>query len=306
MITVRGLTKRYRATVAVEDVSFDIGAEPIVGLLGPNGAGKTTTIKCLCGLVRPTAGSVAVDNIDVVERPRAAAAKVAAVLEGNRNIYWRLTVRENLEFFAALHGRSRRSVGARIDDLIERFGLGEKRNAPARMLSKGTQQKLALACAFVKGTPVLLLDEPTLGLDVEASYELRAHLREIAASGERTIVLSSHDMAVVQDVCERVIIINGGRIVTDDRVSHLLDVFRARAFRFTVLGRVQDLSGRFPLIEVTEAADRTLVDVELLEPAAIYDVIDALRAQGATLESIERREPNLEEIFLEVVRKAPA
>ncbi len=312
IVSVEHLTKVYRSrrrgeVRAVDDVSFEVAPGEIVGLLGPNGAGKTTTIKCLCTLVTATSGRMVVDGVDAAQQPRAATAKLAAVLEGNRNIYWRLTARENLEYFAALHGIPRRSISSLIDDLISRFGLTEQRDADARTLSRGMQQKLAVACAFVKQTPILLLDEPTLGLDVETSLELRGMLRSMAGHEGRTILLSSHDMDVVQDVCERVIIINYGRIVTADRVDNLLEVFRAKAYRFTVQGRIDDelatsISSTIPGASLNGDGQVSMIDVELLDGGRLYDLIDLLRRGDLTIESIDRKDPNLEEIFLRIVR----
>lgn len=312
IVSVEHLTKVYRSrrrgeVRAVDDVSFEVAPGEIVGLLGPNGAGKTTTIKCLCTLVTATSGRMVVDGVDAAQQPRAATAKLAAVLEGNRNIYWRLTARENLEYFAALHGIPRRSISSLIDDLISRFGLTEQRDADARTLSRGMQQKLAVACAFVKQTPILLLDEPTLGLDVETSLELRGMLRSMAGDEGRTILLSSHDMDVVQDVCERVIIINYGRIVTADRVDNLLEVFRAKAYRFTVQGRIDDelatsISSTIPGASLNGDGQVSMIDVELLDGGRLYDLIDLLRRGDLTIESIDRKDPNLEEIFLRIVR----
>ena len=177
LMSVEGLSKTYRTRSgpvrALEDVTFSVGTNQIVGLLGANGAGKTTTIKSICGLVRPTAGRIVLDGVDALRSPRAAARRVAAVLEGNRTVYWRLSVRENLEYFAALRGLRRKDVRSRISELIERFHLEDKASTRAMRLSRGMQQKLALACAVLPATPLLLLDEPTLGLDVEIG---RAHV----------------------------------------------------------------------------------------------------------------------------------
>lgn len=293
--------------MAVDDVGFGVSAGEVVGLLGPNGAGKTTTIKCLCTLIIPTSGTIVIDGVDAVQWPRAAVSKVSAVLEGNRNIYWRMTVKENLEFFAALNGVGMNQIRSYREELIERFDLSSKATTAARMLSRGMQQKLAVACAFIKQTPVLLLDEPTLGLDVETSHELRLHLKEMASAGERTILLSSHDMDVVQDVCDRVIIINEGRIVTDDRVANLLELFKARAYLFEVGGLLSDsqrmeLARTFPMSEISSDAHSTSIRVELLEPNSLFELIDLLRRCEVTIESIGRMDPDLEEIFLRIVK----
>jgi ABC-2 type transport system ATP-binding protein len=312
VLRVKNLRKVYHSrrrgdVVAVDDVSFSVHKNEVVGLLGPNGAGKTTIIKSICTILLPTSGEIWVDGIDALRNPRAALEKVTAVLEGNRNVYWRLTVRDNLEFFAGLQGQSLRSVRAYIDELIELFNLTEKVNEQARALSRGMQQKLAVACALVKRTPILLLDEPTLGLDVETSYELRWILKRMAEQGERTILLSSHDMNVVQDICERVIIINHGRIVADDRIENLQKLFTASAYRFEIEGHLspqqqQKLTKQFDMVKISTDGSRTIIEAELLDSQKVYEIIDVLRENGCQLESVGKQYPDLEEIFLRIVK----
>lgn len=312
VIHVKNLTKIYRSrrrgkTVAVDNVSFRVRKNEVVGLLGPNGAGKTTIIKSICTILRPTSGEIWVDGADAIRNPRAALEKVTAVLEGNRNIYWRLNVRDNLEFFAGLQGQSLRSVKSYIDELIEMFDLTEKVREQARTLSRGMQQKLAVACALVKRTPILLLDEPTLGLDVETSYELRWILKRMAEQGQRTILLSSHDMNVVQDICERVIIINHGKIVVDDQIENLRKLFTASAYRFEIEGHLsshqeQQLKERVDLLKISVNGQRTIIEAELLGSQRVYEIIDVLKGNGCQLESVGKQYPDLEEIFLRIVK----
>ncbi|MCL0036461.1 ABC transporter ATP-binding protein [Dehalococcoidia bacterium] len=312
VLEVRNLTKVYRQrrgedVVAVDDIGFIIKKNEVVGLLGPNGAGKTTTIKCICTLIRPTSGSIRINGTDAQRNTRIALRHVAAVLEGNRNIYWRLSVRENLEFFAGLQGIRSGRVRSYIDELIEMFQLKEKERTDARNLSRGMQQKLAVACALVKKTEVLLLDEPTLGLDVETSHELRFTLKNMARRGERTIILSSHDMSVVQDICERVIIVNNGKIVTDDQVANLLRLFHASAYRFEIEGRLskqqeRQLEERFEMLKISETDHHTEIEAQLEDGNRIYEVMDILKAGNSRIRSIARKEPNLEEVFLNIVK----
>lgn len=312
ILQVEELTKTYHNyrrgdVVAIDGISFLVNRGEVIGLLGPNGAGKTTTIKCLCTLIRPTSGHIAIDGVNALTHPRDALTKIAAVLEGNRNIYWRLTPRENLRFFAGLQGIQMKRIRSSIDQLIEFFNLREKMNTPARMLSRGMQQKLALACALVKQTKLLLLDEPTLGLDVEASYELRKLLREMVQREQRTVLLSSHDMNVVKGMCDRVIIINQGRIVTDDTVSNLLEVFKARAYEVILSGHLNEsqqceLKERFESIQINTGIDRSTIQVEFLKGRRFYELIDILRENGSMVESINHLDPDLEEIFLKVVQ----
>ena len=312
ILSIEGLRKVYSSRkrgdiVAVDGVTFDVSQRQIVGLLGPNGAGKTTTIKSICTLLKPTSGKITVDGIDALEKPRKAVAKVAAVLEGNRNIYWRLTAIENLELFAGLHGISAKHAREEIGGLLERFRLEDKAKAEARTMSRGMQQKLAVACAFIRHTPILLLDEPTLGLDVETSLELREQLKQMATEQDKTILISSHDMDVVQDLCERVIIVNEGKIVTDDKVGSLLELFKARAYRFEIVGRlgsdqVDILKADFPMAEVTLDEHRSLIDVQFANNTQIYELMEALRRFGSEIEAMDRQDPDLEQIFLKIIQ----
>jgi ABC-2 type transport system ATP-binding protein len=311
VLAVDGLSKSYRSRSrgevrALEDVSFSVSAGEIVGLLGANGAGKTTAIKSVCGLVTPTAGAIQVNGVDALGSRRVAARHLTAVLEGNRTVYWRLNVRENLEYFAALRGIRVRNARAQIDSLVERFDLTDKAETPAMQLSRGMQQKLALACAVLPGTPLLLLDEPTLGLDVETSHELRGYLRGLAAGDDRAIVLSSHDMQVVRDVCDRVVIINGGRVVADETVDGLMKLFTARSCRIKLAAPAPAVA-RASLSEEFEGlrfVDDTTIEVVLRDSPAFYELFDLLRSSGCEIDAVDSIDPDLEEIFLTIVKGA--
>jgi len=308
-LSVRGLTKQYGsgddAVLAVDDVSFDIEGGTVVGLLGPNGAGKTTTIKSMLGLVLPTAGDASVAGVDVHENPSAAYSHVGAMLEGARNVYWRLTVRENLAFFASLGGVEPAALRERHDRLLDQLGLAGKADETVNDLSRGMKQKVSLACALARETEVVFLDEPTLGLDVESSVELRREIRRLAEQESMTIVLSSHDMDVVQAVCDRVIIMSDGRVIADDTVENLIDLFRSQAYRVTVDGSVpestrRDLEAGFDVSAWEYAGDRTTFEVAVSVGEAFYDLADALRRVGLVVETIQSIEPDLEDVFLEV------
>ena len=311
-LVVENLTKVYRKrgkedVVALGGVSFSLKKGEIVALLGENGAGKTTAIKCACTLIRPTSGRVLIDGMDPSRHPRATLGKIAAVLEGNRNVYWQLTVRQNLEFFAGIQGIPFKRVRAYVDVLLRTFRLDHKVDTVARMLSRGMQQKLALACALVKQTDILLLDEPTLGLDVTTSIELRTVLQEMAAREDRTIMLSSHDMGVVEAVCDRVIIMHQGRVLVDDRLSKLLDLFRPQAYRCRLAEPLTELQeqairSRFPGAAVQSRVQDEAAEVEISVPEGFYAVVDVLRDTGAAVHSIERRAPTLEEVFLSITK----
>ena len=310
ILTVENLRKTYSDgdVVAVDDLSLSVERGTVVGVLGPNGAGKTSTIKSILGIVVPDHGTVRVDGVDVHDDYRRAYQKVSAVLEGARNVYWRLTVMENVSFFASLQGIDPREVRREHEELLELLGIAHKRDEVVRNLSRGMKQKTALACALARRTPVLFLDEPTLGLDVETSYDLRRELERLVEQENRTVILSSHDMDVVQDLCDRVVIMDDGRVVTDERVDDLVDLFRAQAYELAVEGSVPthartELERAFGAEAWDEQAGRTAFEVSLGDPDRIYDLMDTLRNVGVTPLSVSTIEPDLEEVFLEVTNR---
>lgn len=306
-VAVDGLQKQYGnddTILAVNGIDFAVGQGTAVGLLGPNGAGKTTTIKMLLGLVVPTSGRARVGGVDVHEDKRVAYRRVSAMLEGARNIYWRLTVRENLQFFAALAGQHPSAVRERHDELLEQFGLSEKADTPVRELSQGMKQKVSLACTLTRDADVVFLDEPTLGLDVESSLELRAELRRLVDDDGLTVVLSSHDMDVIEDICDRVIIMNEGRIVADDTVENLLDLFRTQTYEVRLDGHLSktirhSLQTEFGAADF-ECRDKYEQFYAQIISDEFYALSDTLREAGVTVASIKTVEPDLEDVFLQI------
>jgi len=309
VLSVDGLHKEYgngeETVTAVDDVSFDVHRGDVVGLLGANGAGKTTTIKSILSLVVPSVGTVEIAGIDATANPRTAYRHVGAMLEGARNVYWRLTVRENLQFFAALAGQRSDEAREQQARLLGQFGLEDKADDPVNELSRGQKQKVSLACTLARGTDLVFLDEPTLGLDVEASLSLRRELRRLATEESVTIVLSSHDMDVVEAVCDRVVILSEGRVIADEAVSDLVDLFETQSYRIEVDGAVTEdiravLTERYEATDWTEQHDRTSFDVTIAEGESLYDTLDVLRAADVSLADINSQDPDLEDVFLEL------
>ncbi|MFO8110810.1 MAG: ABC transporter ATP-binding protein [Thermoplasmata archaeon] len=308
-LVVDELSKVYRerkgkGVTAVDNVSFKVEEGEVVGLLGPNGAGKTTTIKCICGLINPTDGRIRVFG-HTMDKPRLVAENVSAVLEGNRNIYWRLTAKENLEFFAGLQGIPTTKAKSEISRLLEMFDLEEKKDVTARKLSRGMQQKLALGCALIRQTPLLLLDEPTLGLDVEASIDMRKFILDLAREKGKTILLSSHDMKVVEDVCERVLVINHGQLIVDDDIRKLKRLFKVQSYEISVRGRIDErhLQDKFEELSVEEKDGHSIISAHLSSSESVYRLMKVLRENHAEIEQIRSLEPGFEEIFLKVLRR---
>jgi ABC-2 type transport system ATP-binding protein len=306
-LSVEGLTKRFGsgpdAVTAVDDVSFSVAEGSVVGLLGPNGAGKTTTIKSILGLVLPDAGEVQIRGVDVYANPRAAHAHVDAMLEGARNDYWRLTVRENLRYFTTISGVDPDSVADRHDRLLEKLDLAEKADVPVRKLSRGMKQKVSLATVLAGGADVVFLDEPTLGLDVESSLTLRRELTRIVDERDLTAVVSSHDMGAVEDICDRVIIMNEGRIVADDTVEEIRQTVDTQAFRITSPDfspdLLADLRERFDVVDVTRLGDRTRIEVAT-DSDGFYALAARLQRADVRLDSVTTVEADLADAFVEL------
>lgn len=279
----------------------------IVGLLGPNGAGKTSTIKMICGLLIPDSGTITINGLDSSKQRLDTLRNISAVLEGNRNLYWRLTVRENLEYFAGNRGLSRKEVSKRVDQLLKEFRLKDKETELVNRLSRGMQQKLAIAVAMLADSEVILLDEPTLGLDVETGYEVRELLQAIVRDYNRTIIISTHDMDVVQALCERTIIINNGNIVTDDRVENLLRLFEVRTYSITLGSLLTDeqqekLQLSFPSFIYKPDTIQSTIEVDLVKSEQIYDLFDILKIDQTPVESIDHGTVNFEQVFVKILK----
>jgi len=306
-VAVEGLRKTFgtgpEAVTAVDGVSFAVERGAIVGLLGPNGAGKTTLIKSILGMVLPDEGEVRIGGVDTREAPRAAYATVDAMLEGARNDYWRLTVRENLRYFATIAGVDPDSVADRHDRLLERLDLTGKADVPVRELSRGMKQKVSLASVLAGGAEVVFLDEPTLGLDVESSRTLQRELRRLATEADLTVVLSSHDMDVVETVCDRVVIVSEGRIVADDSVDALLGTEGSHHVRI----RSADFDDA-TLVELRERGDLTAVErldngarIEVqTDSDGLYALFAHLRRADVTLDDVRTVERDLEDVFVDL------
>ncbi len=210
VLAVDALTKSYRGIPAVSDVSFTVARGEIVGLLGPNGAGKTTTINMVLGVLAPDTGRITIDGIDVVTSPAAARARtnfaaVYAPLPGN------LTVEQNLRYFGLMYDV--KNLAARIDALIAEYHLTAYRRTKCGLLSSGEQTRVALAKAMLNQPPLLLLDEPTASLDPATAREVRRHIRTVATRGEGGVLWTSHNMAEVEEVCDRVLFMSRGALL---------------------------------------------------------------------------------------------
>ncbi|WP_287416702.1 ABC transporter ATP-binding protein [Oceanithermus sp.] len=301
VLVAEGLEKTFRSrgktTRAVAGVHLRVERGEVLAFLGPNGAGKTTTIKMIAGLIRPDAGSVRVAGRDPHRDPWALR-QLGAVLEGNRNVYWRLTPLENLEYFGVLKGLTAASARRRGRALLDRFELTHKQNALTQQLSRGMQQKLAIAVSLIHEPALLLLDEPTLGLDVEAAETVKQLIRELAGEGQ-AIVLTTHQLDVAQQLSHRVAIIREGRIVAEDRTATLLARFSGDQYEIEVEGELGE-ARRARLAELgAQPLNGRIVYVG--SPEGLWAVLEALRP--LPILRVEKDRADLTEVFLKLVRE---
>ena len=295
-VVVENLHKRYGATVAVEDVTFTVRRGELFGVLGPNGAGKTTTLECLEGLRTPDDGRLTVLGTDVAAHPTAARRLLGVQLQV-AGLPGTMRVREAMGLFCAYRGVPTR------DDLLERFGLTDKRAAAYGTLSGGQQRRLALALALAHDPPVLMLDEPTSGLDVPARAELHGVLRELRSAGT-TILLATHDMAEAETLCDRVAIMLGGRTVAVASPEELtasgsgLVTISVR----TTQGTLADPARNLPGVHQTYTDGPYVRWLSDRPAATVAALLAALEGTTDDLVDLRVQPPSLEERFLELTR----
>ncbi|MFW6070601.1 MAG: ABC transporter ATP-binding protein [bacterium] len=312
VIETEHLSKHYGDFVAVRDLNLSIEAGEVFGLLGPNGSGKTTTILMLLGLTEPTAGRVRVLGYDPVRRPLSVKARVG-YLPDQVGFYDRLTARENLGYIASLNGLSRDEADERIEDAVARMGLSEALDKPVGTFSRGMRQRLGVAELLLKDPPIIIMDEPTVGLDPEAARLFLRIINDLKAEGI-TILLSSHLLPQVQAVCDRVGLFHRGEIVLEGRVPELARRVLGGAYHvhLQVQGdprRLEQALQALPGVNsvALEDSDRFVLEATRdLRPEAARAVVNA----GGELRSLAVEEPNLDDIynqyFEEVSHAVPA
>lgn len=302
-IELLSLTKRFGTTTAVDDVSLDVPPGQVLGLLGPNGAGKTTTIKMMAGLVTPTAGTARLGGFDIGSERSRAVQQIGAVLEGSRNVYWSLTARQNLLYFGRLKGLRAAEIKPQAERLLRELGLWERRNEPVGGFSRGMQQKVAVAAALVTDPPILLLDEPTIGLDVEAARTVREWVTRLAREEGKTIVLTTHQLAMAQELADRVAVIRDGQIITDLPTSELLNRYVEDRFDVHVAAEPDSVAAAVPTRAITRAEDgHTTIELPSTDQRDLHGVLEVLYSDEIPVIAVARVQPSLEDVFVSLVR----
>jgi len=298
---VRGLFARsYRETTAVSDVSFEVGAGEFVGYIGPNGAGKSTTIKMLTGILHPTSGTVKVAGRSPHRDRRQVASRIGVVFGQRSQLWWDLPVKDSYDVLAAMYKVDDAEKRRRLARLSELLRLDEIMELPVRKCSLGQRMRADLAAALLHDPDVLFLDEPTIGLDVNAKTSIRAILKSLNDELGKTILLTTHDMDDIETLCRRVMVINGGKLAYDGDLSAL----RARIglpsrLEIAFAAEVPPPSARAPLPEgvtVEEASGRRAALSFRRERIRPMRVLDAASAWGEIVD-IHLTEPELEDVI---------
>jgi gliding motility-associated transport system ATP-binding protein len=318
MISVKELTKKYARNLAVDHISFEVQKGEIVGFLGPNGAGKTTTMRMLTCFLWPTSGTATVAGFDVLEKPLEVKKRIGYLPE-SPPLYQEMITEEYLSFVGKLKGLSGAELQKRIDYVGDRCAITDVKNKQLGKLSRGYRQRVGLAQAIIHNPDVLILDEPTAGLDPKQINETRDLIKSLA--GDHTIILSTHILSEVEQTCQQVIIINKGKVIATDSVRNLQARARGAESVLVEVGgrngkpdssnvqqRLGQIAGVSRVLVKDSHADRTIFEIESEKEFVRGDLARAVVEAGWDLNELRPTAMSLEEIFLQLTgdeRAAP-
>ena len=308
MIQVENITKKYGSVTAVNNINFEIEEGEIVGFLGPNGAGKSTTMNMITGFIEPTSGRIIVDGYDISKKPKKAKKQIGYMPEGVP-LYSDLTVKEFVTYMAEIKGVKGKDKKERVQTVLEQTGLTEVQNKLTKNLSRGYKQRVSMAGALVGDPKVILLDEPTVGLDPKQVTEIRSLIKELGK--DHTVILSSHILSEVSQICNRVIIINKGEIIAIDTPENLeAKVVKDNSVYVTVEdpeNKMETIKEKLIGVEevklVTENEDKTKKyiitaekDVDLRK-----NIFETLAKEGITIFEMKKADATLEDAFMQLI-----
>lgn len=307
-IVIEKLTKTYGKFVAVDDLTFSVKKNSFTGMLGPNGAGKSTTLKILSNLTRATSGSVYLDGYDVELHPKNALKNVGTVVE-TPEFYTYLTPRETFRYIGKILGMSNESIATETDEILEKIKMSEWANKKLGTFSKGMRQRVALGQSLINSPSIIILDEPTSGLDPRGMAEIREILKELRKKESLTILMSSHMLHEVNDLCDRVAMVSRGKLIVNDDLSNVIGTKGTRKIEIKlidepnadILEKIKNLSN------VTDVEYAGKNDVEIILKGGLGEQAQLLSEIGALniyVYSFSSSENSLETSYLDLVKES--
>ena len=308
MIEIKNVTKKYGSFVAVDNISFTVNDGEIVGLLGPNGAGKSTTMNAITGYIEQTDGEIFINGFDTIKKGGKAKKEIGYMPEGTP-LYMDLTVKEFVTYMAELRSVKRKERKEKVQDIIKKVGLVELQNKLIRNLSRGQKQRVSLAGALVGDPKVLILDEPTVGLDPKQITEIRSLIKDLGK--KHTVILSSHILSEVSQICDKVVIINKGKKVAEDTPSNLekkasntniiyvtvedpenkIEIMKEKIKGIQEIKLIEEYEDKTKKYEITGSKDEELRK----------EIFTEFAKQGITIFEMKKPEATLEDAFMKII-----
>lgn len=307
MLELIRLTKKYGNQTVVDNLSLHVQQGEIVGLLGPNGAGKSTTVSMISTVLAPSSGDILIDHNSIKDHSREIK-KIMGVVPQDIALYEPLSAKDNLEFFGCLYGLSGRLLQARVDEVLELIGLSDHRNQDVIEFSGGMKRRVNIGVALMNNPKLLILDEPTVGIDPQSRNHILETVKQLNRETGMTVIYTSHYMEEVEFLCDRVAIMDHGRLLTYGTKEELkqstgaLDTLTVsfHSFDSEAVGKAQHIPG---IKKITMENQQLSILVNPQE-GNVIDILDSLRSLGAQLASFQYEEVNLEHIFLQVTGKS--
>ena len=310
MIQVENITKRYGNFTAVDGISFDIDEGEIVGFLGPNGAGKSTTMNMITGFIEPSDGRIIVDGYDISKKPQKAKRQIGYMPEGVP-LYSDLTVKEFVAYMADLKGCEKKTKKEEIKKVLEETGLTEVQNKLTKNLSRGYKQRVSMAGALVGNPKVIILDEPTVGLDPKQVTEIRTLIKNLGK--KHTVILSSHILSEISQICEKVVILNKGKIVAIDTPENLEEKTKEQNILYVTVEdkeekmpnlkeKIKDIE-KLEMVKDNEDGTKQYKIISKSEKDVRKLLFEILPKEGITIFELKKAETSLEDAFIKLIDK---
>ncbi|SHJ54077.1 ABC-2 type transport system ATP-binding protein [Hathewaya proteolytica DSM 3090] len=306
-----GLFKReYKVVEAVKGISITIPHGKIVGLLGVNGAGKTTTIRMLSAIVKPTSGALTIDGVDAVKNYMSVKNKLNLIIGGERNLYWRLTAKENLEYYGSLYGIKKDELHERIDYLLNIVGLTEFKDVPIERYSKGMKQRVQIARGLINNPDYLFMDEPTLGLDIIIANEMRGYIKKLAEDQNKGILLTTHYISEAEELCDYIYIIDRGVIIAEGTKQELRNILCYNQQLDIITGKLteeflRELEDEFQgeKVKLTYEEDNSNFKLKFVGNKEQWSgILNFMNKKNVSILDFETKEPDLENVLLAIIK----